>query len=44
MFPMVDDHIRMYMHDMNNEDYLPPVTELEDDEYEEGPGDDNPPE
>ena len=44
MFPMVDDHIRMYMHDMNNEYYLPPVPELEDDEYEEGPGDENPPE
>ena len=41
---MVDDHIRMSMPDLNDEDYFPPVTDLEDDEYEEGPGDDDSPE
>ena len=41
---MVDDHIRMSMYEMNDEDYLPPVTELEYDENEEGPGDNEPPE
>ena len=30
---MVDDHIRMYMPEINDEDYFPSVTELEDDEY-----------
>ena len=30
MLLMVDDHIRMYMPEINDEDYLPPVTELED--------------
>ena len=30
-------HMRMSMTDLNDEDYLPPVIELEDDEYEEGP-------
>ena len=28
---VVDDHIRMSMPELNNEDYFPPVTELEDD-------------
>ena len=41
---IVDDHIRISVPDINEEDYLPPVTELEDDEYEEIPGDDDPPE
>ena len=31
MVLIVDDHIRMYIYDINNKDYLPPVTELEDD-------------
>ena len=44
MVLMVDDHTRMSMPEINNEDYLPPVPQLEDDEYEEGPGDDDPPE
>ena len=39
---MVDDHMRMYMPDINDKYHFLPVTELEDDEYEEGPGDDNP--
>ena len=41
---MFDDHIRMSMSELNDEDYFPPVTELEDDENEEVPGDDGPPE
>ena len=44
MVLMVYDHIRISMNDLNGEYYFPPVTELEDDEYDEGPGDDNPPE
>ena len=44
MVLMVDDHIRISMPELKNEDYFPPVTELEDDEYEEGPGDDDYPE
>ena len=32
------------MTELNYEDYFPPVTELEDDENEEGHGDDEPPE
>ena len=44
MVLMVDDHIRMSMPEINDEDYLPPVTELEDDEYREGPGDYDSPE
>ena len=32
------------MPELNYEYYLPPVTQLEYDEYEEGPGDDDPPE
>ena len=43
MVLMVDDRIRMSMPDLNDEDLFPPVTELEDNEYEEGPGDDDPP-
>ena len=42
IFLMVDDHIRMSMPEINDKDYLLPVTELEDYEYEEGPGDDDP--
>ena len=36
MVLMVDEHIRMSMSELNDEDYFTPVTELEDDEYEEG--------
>ena len=32
------------MPDLNNEDYFSPVPQLEDYEYEEGPGVDDPPE
>ena len=42
MVLMVDYHIQMSMHEINDEDYFPPVTELEDDEHLEGPGDDGP--
>ena len=42
MVLMVDDHIMMSMPEINDENYFPPVTQLEDDEYEEGPGDDYP--
>ena len=31
MVLIVDDHIRMFMSNLNNKDYLPPVIELEDD-------------
>ena len=41
---MVDDLIRMSILEINDEDYFPPVIELKDDEYEEGPGNDDPPE
>ena len=41
---MFDDHINISMPELNDEDYTPPVTQLEDDEYEEVPGDDDPPE
>ena len=34
MVLMVDDQIRMSMSELNDEDYFPPVTELENDEYE----------
>ena len=44
MVLMVDYHIRMYMPEINDEYDIPPVTELEDDEYEEGTVDDDPPE
>ena len=40
---MVDDHIRMSMSEINYEYYLPPVTELENYENEEGPGEDGTP-
>ena len=43
MVLMVDDQIRMSMSEINDEDYFPPVTESEDNENEEGPGDDGPP-
>ena len=43
MVLIVDDNIRMSMSELNDEDYFPPVTELEDDKNEEGPGDDGPP-
>ena len=36
MVLMVDDHVRMIMLEINDEDYFSPVPELEDDEYEEG--------
>ena len=42
MVLMVDDHISISIPELNDEDYFPPVMELEDDEYEEGPVDDNP--
>ena len=32
MVLMVDDHIRMSMSELNDEDYFLPVTDLEDDE------------
>ena len=41
---MVDDHISMSMYELNDEDYFTPVTELGDDENEEGTGDDDIPE
>ena len=46
MVLMVYDHISMSMPELNGEYYHPPppVTELEDYEYEEGPGDDELPE
>ena len=40
---MVNYHISMSMPAINHEDYPPSLTELEDDEYEEGPGDYDPP-
>ena len=43
MVPMVDDNIRMSMPELNYEDYLPPETQLEDYEYKEYPGEDDPP-
>ena len=43
MVLIVDDHIRMSMSEWNNEEYFPPVTELEDDKNEKGYGDDDPP-
>ena len=42
MVLMVDDHIRMSIPNINDEDYFPPVPELEYDEYEEGLGDNYP--
>ena len=44
MVLMVGDHIRMSIYELKDEDYFSPVTELEDDENEEDPGDDGPPE
>ena len=45
MVLMVDDHMRMSIPELNDEEYPPPpVPELEDDENREGPGDDDPPE
>ena len=38
MIPMVNDHIRMSLLELNNDDYLPPIPELDDDEYKEVPG------
>ena len=43
MVLMADDNIRISVSWLNDVDYLPPVKQLEDDEYEEGPGDDDPP-
>ena len=34
MVLIVYDHVRMSMPELNNENYLPPVTDLEWDEYE----------
>ena len=34
MILMFDYHIRMSMPELNDEDYFPPVPELEDNEYE----------
>ena len=39
---MVDDHISMYTPELNNKDNSTPITELENDENEEGPGDNYP--
>ena len=44
MVLMVDDHIRMSMPEQNYEYYPAPVTQLEDDKYEEGLGEYDPPE
>ena len=44
VFLMVDDHIRIYMPELNDEYYFLPVTELEYYEYEERTGYDDPPE
>ena len=44
MVLMVDDHIRVSTPELNDKDCPPPVPELEDDEYEEGPGDYDSPE
>ena len=44
MLPMVDDHIRVSMLELDYEDCFPSVTDLEDCEYEEGNGDDDSPE
>ena len=43
MVLMVDGHISISMSELNDEDYSPPVKDLEYDEYEEGPGDYDPP-
>ena len=44
MVLMVDDHIKISMNELNDGDYFPFVTQLEDVEYEEDPGDYDPPE
>ena len=44
MVLIVDYHIRMYMSELNYEDYFPLITELEYDENEEVPGKYVPPE
>ena len=44
MVLMFDDHIRMSMLELNDEDYFLPVPDLKDYEYDKGPGDDDPPE
>ena len=44
MVLMVYDHTNISITELNDEDYFPLETELEDDENEEGPGDDEPPE
>ena len=44
MVLVFDDHIRMSMPELNNEDYFLPVKKLEYDEYEECPGDCDTPE
>ena len=44
MVLMFDCHTRMSIPDLNDEDYSPPITELEYYEYEEVPSDDDPPE
>ena len=44
MVLIIDDHISMSMPELNYQYYFTHVTELEDDENEEGPGDDDPPE
>ena len=42
MLLMADYHIMIYMPKLNNKNYFPSVTELEDDYYKEGPGEDDP--
>ena len=44
MVPMVDDHIRMSMSELNDEEDFTTVIELEENEDEEGPVDDGHPE
>ena len=44
MVLMVDYCISISMPKLKDEDYFPPVTTLEDEENEEGPGDDGHPE
>ena len=43
LFLMVDDHIRISMPELNDEDYFPPVLKLDGNENEEGPSDNDPP-
>ena len=44
MVLMLDDPIRISIPELNDEDYFHSGIELEDDEYEESPGDYDPPE